>query len=137
MGKDSLKRKLFWVGIVIFCGVIHLAVEPLLIECSYRIYLAQHRQELAFINNILSNKHAVISITSDSVNAKEEPISVLESMQLLKAKEEVGAYIIYKDEKMIYYGLWGFLDVRIGIAYSLSGKKTDGMRRHITGNWFH
>lgn len=137
VSKDSFKRKLLWTGIVIVCAGIYLAIEPLLIETSYRIYLAQHEQQLVSINNILRNKRANIFIMGDSVHAKEAHISELESLHLLKAKEKVGAYMISKDQDKIYYGLWGFLDVRIGITYSLSGKKTDGMYHHLKGNWFH
>lgn len=137
VGNDSLKRKLFWIGIAVVGGVIHLMVEPLLIKTSYRIYLDQHEQKLAYINNTLKGKHGEITIDRDSVRTKETPINEQEKICLLKAREEVGAYMIYKDHNKIYYGLWGFLDVRIGITYSINGEKPDNIYRHITGNWYH
>lgn len=136
VSNDSLKRKMFWTGIAVFGGVIHLMVEPILIKSSYLIYLAQHEQELAYINNTLRDKHGEIAITRDSVRAKATLINDQEKMRLLKAREEVGTYMIYKDESKIYYGLWGFLDVRIGITYSINGEKPDSMYHHITGNWY-
>lgn len=136
LSSDSLKNKLFWTGIVIVGGVVHVTVEPLLIESSYRIYSAQHEQKLASINNILRNKDGEISITRDSVFSKEVQINTIEKRNLLKAREEVGAYIISKYKNLVYYGLWGFLDVRIGITYSLTGENPANEYRHITGSWY-
>lgn len=137
VGNDSLKHKLLWTGIAVLGGVTHLLVEPFLIKGSYRIYLAQHEQQLAYINNTLRGKHGEITIYRDSVRAKGTPINGQDKMHLLKAREDVDAYMIYKDHNRIYYGIWGFLDVRIGITYSLSGEKPGSQYHHITGNWYH
>jgi hypothetical protein len=134
---DYLKHKLLWAGIIILSILIHLQIEPVLINMSYKIYVAEHRQTLASINKILGGKNGEIWITRDTVKTEGVFIDKPDRIRLLKAREEVGAYLIFKDHNKIYYGLWGFLDVRIGITYILNGKKPDGGRHHITGNWFH
>ena len=42
----------------------------------------------------------------------------------------VVVYIISKSDKGIYYGLWGFLDVRLGITYWTGIVKPDNKYQH-------
>ena len=105
---------------------------------SYSIYLKQHDEELAEVNEILKHKQGDIWILRDSIRAKNgQQISSIEKQRLRQEQEKLGAYMILKTDSTIYYGLWGFLDVRLGLTYSISGRQPNIEYRHLTDNWFH
>lgn len=91
---------------------------------------------LTEINNILINKQGDITILNDSIS-KDDQLTVLESDKLREGRKKLGVSIISKSDNGIYYGLWGFLDVRLGITYLTDKIKADNNYRHLTGNWFH
>ena len=135
-GKGQLKTKIFWTVVVVLCAVVQQLAEPLLIDTSYRVYISQNKSVLTEINNILINKQGDITISNDSIS-KHGQLTALESDKLREGRKKLGVYIISKSDKGIYYGLWGFLDVRLGITYWTAIVKPDNKYKHLTGNWFH
>src|SRR5688572_28535271 len=53
-GKGAVRLKILWVGIVLLAIAIDLAVAPYLIDTSYRIYLAGHKDVLSDVNKIFA-----------------------------------------------------------------------------------
>lgn len=135
-GKNYLTTKIFWTVVVIFCAIIQQLTEPFLIDTSYRIYISQNKNVLTDINKILINKQGDITILNDSIS-KGDQLTTLESDKLREGRKKLGVYLISKSDNRIYYGLWGFLDVRLGITYLTDKIKPDNKYRHLTGNWFH
>jgi hypothetical protein len=107
-GKDHLKTKIFWTVVVVLCAVVQQLTKPFLIDTSYRVYIRNKQ--------ILIDKQGDITILNDSIS-KGDQLTALESDKLREGQKKLGVYIISKSDKGIYYGLWGFLDVRLGITY--------------------
>ena len=135
-GKGQLNTKIFWTGVVVLCAVVQQFTAPFLIDTSYRFYISQNKNVLTEINNILINKQGDITILNDSIS-KDDQLTVLESDKFREGRKKLGVSIISKSDNGIYYGLWGFLDVRLGITYLTDKIKADNNYRHLTGNWFH
>jgi hypothetical protein len=135
-GKGHLKTKIFWTVVVSLCTIVQQLTEPFLIDTSYLVYIRQNKNVLTEINNILINKQGDITILNDSIS-KGDLLTTLESDKLREGRKKLGVYIISKSDNGIYYGLWGFLGVRLGITYLTDKIKTDNNYRHLTGNWFH
>jgi hypothetical protein len=135
-GKGHLKTKIFWTIVVVLCAVVQQLTEPFLIDTSYRVYINQNKNILTEINEILINKQGDITILNDSIS-KGDQLTALESDKLREGRKKLGVYIISKSDKGIYYGLWGFLDVRLGITYWTGSVEPDNKYQHLTGNWFH
>jgi hypothetical protein len=138
IGKGTIREKMFWTFIVAFGVFLNWLTESYFINASYRIYLSQHSQEMEIVNEILKSKPGRIWILNDSI--KEDPaqvLSVSERDRLLQERRKLGVYLISKGDSTIYYGLWGFLDVRLGLTYSISGKKLNGQYKHLSESWYH
>ena len=135
-GKGDLKTKIFWTVVVLVCGVVQQLTETFLIDTSYHIYISQNENVLTEINNILIAKQGDITILNDSIS-KVDQLTTLESDKLRKGRKKLGVYIISKSDNGIYYGFWGFLDVRLGITYLTDNSKPDNNYLHLTGNWYH
>ena len=137
IGKGTIKTKLVWIGIFALGIVLNWLTESYLINTSYRIYLAQHKQDLTKVNEILKNQPGEIWILRDSITEKSgSTLSSTEKLWLHQEREKLGVYIILKSDSTIYYGLWGFLDVRLGLTFSISGRQLNSQYQHLTGSWF-
>ena len=132
----SIWTKIFWTVVVVLCAVVQQLTEQFLIDTSYRIYISQNKNILTEINNILIKKQGDITILNDSIS-KGNQLTALESDKLREGRKKLGVYIISKSDKGVYYGLWGFLDVRLGITYWTGSVEPDNNYQHLTGNWFH
>ncbi len=135
-GKGNLKTKFFWTVVVAFCVVLQQLTEPFLIDTSYKVYIRQNKNVLTEINNILTRKQGDILILNDSISNGDQ-LTTLDSDKLREGRKKLGVYMISKSDDKIYYGLWGFLDVRLGLTYFTDNKKPENNYRHLTGNWFH
>lgn len=135
-GKGQLRTKILWTVIVALCAGVQRLVEPFLIDTSYRVYISQNKNTLRDINNILIKKQVDITILNDNISNSNQ-LTTFESDKLLEGRKKLGAYMISKTKNGIYYGLWGFLDVRLGITYLTDKIKPDNNYRHLTGNWFY
>lgn len=136
-GKGHLKAKFLWTALVVVCAALHQMMAPFFVDTSYRYYISQNRSTLAEINNILQHKQGDIFILNESITAKSDTLTFDEKEKLIEGKRELGVYMISKFDKGIYYGLWGFLDVRLGITYLQVQEQAVDRYRHLTGNWFH
>jgi hypothetical protein len=137
-GKESTRSKLIWSGIAIVGMALVWIFEGFFIDISYRIFLHTNSQELASINNLLKNAPGEVWIMRDSIRERPKPTLSVTEKQLLKQNfEKLGVYMIAKSDSTIYYGLWGFLDVRLGITYGTSGRLSSDRYRHLTGDWYH
>jgi hypothetical protein len=136
-GRDKLKSKLFWSALVVACGVLQWLTEPILVDTSYRYYISQNQSTLNELNDILQRKQGEVFMSNDTVTAKSDTLTFAEKEKLKRGRKDLGVYMISKSDEGIYYGLWGFLDVRLGITYFPTPKPNSDRYRHLTGNWFH
>ncbi|GAB2801140.1 hypothetical protein GCM10027275_54010 [Rhabdobacter roseus] len=134
--RNKLKSKLFWSALVVACAVLQWLTEPILIDTSYRYYISQNQNTLNEINDILQRKQGEVFMLNDSVTVKYDTLTFHEKEKLKRGRKDLGVYLISKSNKGIYYGLWGFLDVRLGITYLQTLEHTGDKYRHLTGSWF-
>ena len=137
VGKDTKKAKLVWTGVVVLAVIIQQLTAPLLADTSYRIYISEHKKQLDSINAILLSKPGEIFITKDTVRDKQNTLTADEKVKLENLRGKVNSYMISKTTNGVYFGLWGFLDVRLGITYRPDSTKPDERFKHLTGNWYH
>jgi len=135
-GRDKLKSKLFWSALVVSCAVLQWLTEPILVDTSYCYYISRNQSTLNELNDILKRKHGEVFMLNDSVTAKSDNLTFEEKEKLKRGRKDLGVYMISKTDKGIYYGLWGFLDVRLGITYLQTLEHTGDKHRHLTGSWF-
>ena len=135
--KGSVKSKIIWTIAIIFSVIIQRLSEPILIKSSYLIYLITHKSELTEVNQILSTKTVEISVLNDSVIDKSNILTAIEKEKLKKLRQNLHVYMISKTDKGVYYGLWGFLDVRIGLTYWTDLQKPDNYYRPLKENWYY
>jgi hypothetical protein len=136
-GKFELKAKLISTMLIILAVSLNRLIEPRLIDWSYLIYLNGHNSELARVNEILQNKAGEISIFRDKVSDQEGLLLKVEENELLELIEKLDVYIISKTDQGVYYGLWGLLDVRLGVMFWTSTDPPSSNYRHLNGKWFH
>ena len=135
--KGSSKSKIIWTLIIVLAGTIQWLTEPILIKSSYLIYLSNNDKELTAVNNIFKNKSDDISILNDEINDKMNLLSQSEKDSLVKLRHELKVYTITKTKNGIYYGLWGFIDVRLGITYWTKSELPNENYSHLKGKWYH
>lgn len=135
-GKGTVKSKLLWTVVIILAITLQWLSEPLLIKCSYLIYLNNHNSELNEVNKILVAKSEDIYIFKDGVNDKQHQLSNSENESLIKLREKLDVYIISKSDNNIYYGFWGFLDVRFGITY-LINNNPNSVQKPLKDKWYY
>lgn len=137
-GRGTAKSKLLWTGVVFLGVALNWLTESYFRDTSYRIYISQFERELSETNDILKSKPGEIWIIRDSITAKDgAQLTSLEKQRLLQTRSKLGTYTILKKDSTIYYGLWGFLDVRLGVTFAISGRQPGDQYQHLTGNWFH
>ena len=129
-GNETVKSKIVWTLIVVLVGSIQCLTEPILIKSSYLIFLNSNHDELEAVNNMLKKKSGEIYILNDNITDKSNLLAQVEKDSLIKFRQELNVYMISKTENGIYYGLWGFLDVRIGLTYWTKNEKPiEGLMR--------
>lgn len=134
--KGSSKSKLIWTLVILFSVTVQWLIEPVLVKCSYLIFMKNNQTELAAVNRILINKIGEIDILNDRINDKNEVLTQIEKDNLLNLRQKLDVYVITKSDNEIYYGLWGFLDVRIGIIYWTNDERPDNSYSSLTDNWY-
>jgi len=137
VSKITIKIKLVWSGIVIFSAIIQQFAEPILIDCSYRIYLNQNSRDISEINRTLLNIKGDISILKDTIIDKNDLLTIDEKTKLSNLRRKIKTYMIIGSNDQIYYGLWGFLDVRLGLTYLVNDSIPHGHLRHLKDKWYH
>ena len=135
--KDGWKIKLLWTMIIFGSIILQRITEPILIKGSYMIYLNNHSQELLEVDKILMGTEYDISILNDNIEFEKGDLTLSEELRLKVLREELDVYLISKSKHGIYFGLWGFLDVRLGITL----RKTKEQPRHglkkLSGDWYY
>jgi hypothetical protein len=134
--KESIKSKIFWTIVLISSVILQRLSEPILIKSSYLIYLTIHKSELREVNQILSTKMGEISVLNDTVIDKSNILTTVEKEKLRKLRQNLNVYMVSKSENTIYYGFWGFLDVRLGITY-LIDNRPNKIQKPLKDNWYH
>jgi hypothetical protein len=134
--KGTAKSKFIWTLVIFFSVALQWLTEPFLTKSSYRIFLKRNEKELTTINSILINKSSDISIFNNEINDKNELLSKSEKDELLKLRQKIDVYFITKTDDEIYYELWGFLDLRIGICYWIKNEKPDSLYRNLADRWY-
>lgn len=136
-GKETAKSRVVWTLVVLLAGTIQWLTEPILIKSSYLIYLNNNDNELVKANNILKDKSGEIIILNDEITDKENLLTQNEKDNLIKLRRDLNVYMISKSKNGIYYGLWGFLDVRLGITYWTKNEMPNGNYRQLKDRWYH
>lgn len=134
--KSSIKNKLIWTGICILAAVLVRFAEPFLIDTSYRIYIVQNKTILKETNAILAKNDGIV-VLNDEITSGDSLLTIEDRKKLIENRQKLGVYMITSGEGRNYYGLWGFLDIRLGLVYSTDNLKQDNRFRHLTGNWYH
>ena len=137
IGKGTIKSKCQWTLIVLFAVVLQWQTEPFLIKASYLIYLKSNAVELAEANSILEVKTGEISVINDKIVDKTDQLSEMEISRLIELRKDLDVYLILKSKESIYYGLWGFLDVRLGVVYWLQDTEPKQALKSLRGNWYY
>jgi hypothetical protein len=135
--KHPFKSKIYTIVFVIVFIVVEQFLEPKLIETSFKTFINQHIEELNVINSILANKSNDIFILNEDVKDDSQILTDLEKKELISVKQKTGAYMISKTNDKIYYGLWGLLDVRIGIVYWIGKFEPTNNYKHLKGAWYN
>lgn len=136
-GKETAKSRVAWTLVVLLAGIIQWLTEPILIKSSYLIYLNSNDKELMQVNNILKDKSGEIIILNDEITDKENLLTQNEKDNLIKLRQNLNVYMILKSKNGIYYELWGFLDVRLGITYWTKKEMPDESFRQLKDRWYH
>lgn len=136
-GKETTGSKLIWTIVIVIASTVQWLTEPILIKSSFLIYLNSNDKELTAVNNLLKNKPDDISILNDAVTDNRELLTQSEKDSLSKLRQKLDVFFIKKTDNGIYYGLWGFLDVRIGITYWTKSKKPNKSYKQLKDNWYH
>jgi hypothetical protein len=134
--KGTVKSKLFWTVVIILAATLQWLSEPFLTKSSYLIFLNIHKIELNSVNKILLTKSGAIRITKDDIDDRNNQLTSNEIKELGKLREKLDVYIITKSNDIIYYGLYGFLDLRLGIVYWTKNEKPDNSYHLLTDNWY-
>jgi len=134
--KESTRSKLIWTIVILFSVAVQWLTEPIFVKSSYLIFLKSNQTELTAVNQILINKKGEIDIFNDRINDENGILTQIEKDNLLKLRQKLDVYIITKSDNGIYYGLWGFLDVRIGITYWTKDGRPDKSYHTLTDNWY-
>jgi hypothetical protein len=135
-GKVKPKTKVIWTFVVILSAAIQWITEPYLIDYSYRFFIYQHKNELIEINSILLKQQGEISITKDTIYDKNGQLLNAEKANLKDLRKKLDVYMIDKSEGIIYYGLWGFLDIRLYVIYCTDKSKLENYNRKLKGAWY-
>ncbi len=136
-GKETAKSRVVWTLVVLLAGTIQWLTEPILIKNSYLIYLNSNDKELVQVNNILKDKPGEIIILNDEITDKENLLTQNEKDNLIKLRQDLNVYMILKSKNGIYYELWSFLDVRLGITYWTKNEMPNGNFRQLKDRWYH
>lgn len=136
-GKETPKSKIIWTLLIVLAGTIQCLAEPVLIKNSYLIYLNRNEKNLTAVNKMLKDKPDNISILNNVINDKMHLLSQTEKDSLVKLRQKLNVYIITKTDDGIYYGLWGFLDERLGITYWTKSEKPNVNYRQLKDKWYH
>ena len=136
-GKETAKSRVVWTLVVLLAGTIQWLTEPILIKSSYLIYLNSNDKELVKVNNILKDKPGEIIILNDEITDKENLLTQNEKDDLIKLRQDLNVYMISKSKNGIYYELWGFLDVRLGITYWTKSEMPNESFRQLKDRWYH
>jgi hypothetical protein len=134
--KGTTKSKVTWTLVILFSIAFQWLTEPFLTGSSYHIFLKRNEKELMIINNILINKPSDISIFNNIINDRNDLLSKSEKDDLLKLRHKINVYFIEKTDDEIYYELWGFLDLRIGICYWIKNEKPDSLYHNLADRWY-
>jgi hypothetical protein len=137
LGKENIRSKVTWIGVSIVGMALVWGLEGFFIDLSYRIFLHTQRNELASVNHLLKNTPGEVTILGDSIRQWPRMSLSDSEKEILKQNfENLGVYMISKNDSTIYYGLWGFLDVRLGITYCIGGRLPKDHYRQVKGNWY-
>lgn len=136
-GKESTRSKLIWSLIVVSSLAINGLTAPFFVKSSYLIYFNAHKNELVEANIILAKIPYDISVLKDTINDRNGLLTLAEKEELHSLRQKLDVYLIAKTENAVYFGLWGFLDVRLGLTYWTKDGKPDGIHGHLVGKWYY
>jgi hypothetical protein len=137
LGKETTKSKIIWSLVVVIAITIQWLTEPFLIKSSYLIYLKSKDKELTTVNNILKDKSGEIFILKNEITDNKNLLSQTEKDILIQMLQELDVYMIMKSDNGIYFGLWGFLDIRIGITYWTKNEIPNENFTQLKDNWYY
>lgn len=132
----SWSSKLRWTSILLLAMLVKYLSADVLIDTSYRYFLWSHEQDLDRINALVLSTTEDVHVFPKLGTNDVIPLSNIEAEELKERVHHTGAYLLWKTEHRIYYGLFGFLDTRLGLTYSTDPSDMADGFRHIKGNWY-
>ncbi len=137
-GQGGKKTTIIAVGMGFLVYFSQPIVNPLLKKHSLNIYLKQHEESLLETCNVLEIQTGDFQLLNDSVNINETKLKNNEIEKIILHQKTLKTYLISKSSGEIHFGLWGFLDNRSGLIYTLSGKAPQINRNctHLKDGWY-
>jgi hypothetical protein len=136
IGNESSKYKIGWTIFIILALIGQWLTEPIFIRNSFLIYLNNNEEDLKSANKILLKKIGEIYVLNDTIIDNGNLLKTNEKDSLVKLKQKLNVYMISKSENYIYYGLWGFLDERIGLNWFKSDSSIESYTK-LKDNWYY
>lgn len=136
-GKETTKSKLIWSAVLFVGFTIHWLAEPFLIKSSFLIYLNRNEVALTSVNDMLKDKSGDILILGNKITDDSNLLTQTEKDSLIKISQELNVYLISKSDDRIYFGLWGFLDNRIGVTYWTQSTRPEQNLKQLKDRWYH
>jgi hypothetical protein len=134
--KDDSKRKILWILIVIIGIAIQHLTEQWLIKQSFKIFVSRNEQILNAVNKIFISKPPGLAVLANSLD-KSKFFSLDEKRDINKLFNNTSVYIVSSDSLSVYYGTFGFLDVRIGVRYFYTYNVPHKSLHHIFDKWYY
>jgi hypothetical protein len=137
--KDTLRNKLICTGLILCTILINNITRIQFIDWSFLIYTSYNQDHLNRANLIIQNKTDLYIFNVDEVIEESDQFNDSD-IELKKLMEDIGVKYIIKGNNSIYYGLYGFLDDRIGINYIFGDvikEKSGRPLRKIKDSWYY
>ncbi len=134
--KGTINTKSISTMVVVCAILIQPFTSSLFIKASYLIFLKYNKKALTEVNNILGKQIGDVVVLNGIITDKNKLLTKTEIETLVKLRKELGVYMIAKSSDEIYYGLWGFLDNRLGVHFQLKNENQQYLKNHLFGKWF-
>jgi hypothetical protein len=138
VSNSTIKSKLIGLTGTIFVAILSFVATPSLRSISMRMYIFENNDELHQIINIYSTckaptcNHNTYKSSSRCLTREDQ-----HKIEQLKVSTEV--YTVISDSSQTYFGLFGFMNTRIGIWYTTDGTKPEAAHHFtkLSKNWYY
>jgi hypothetical protein len=133
-GNHSKKTKTVWTIVIFLSVIVQWLTEPMLLDCSCKIFISENEAHAPGTNYLLYDKPAGIFITKDTIIDPSKALSNNEKFVLYYKIDKLdGVSCVTKNKDYIYYRFEGS---RHGVIYWTGKSKPDISYRHLTEHWY-